>query len=271
MAEKKVPNPKKRARTDDVDKDDSDDEKMEIDGEEIVVDFVFSDPKEIDYKTIKTFVMNYLDGQSWNYSEFTDLLLSQPYIGSLIKIEGDEEGYGFISIINLHEHKDKQCIQQIKAFIRSKVAKGTPEQIKLWGNILEEPRVGLIVNERMLNVPPQLAPHLHKCLYEEVDWALEDGKPFKFDNLIMLTCFYEELAGNPKQKKQKLEEIFFHKVEDSIYKKYATDTLAYRQVINDQDAKWMMDRMARPYRLLILLDATKAKIVVDETSALVNE
>ncbi len=34
--------------------------------------------------------------------------------------------------------------------------------------------LGLILNERMINIPPELAPPLHKMLYEEMENAVEE-------------------------------------------------------------------------------------------------
>jgi hypothetical protein len=33
---------------------------------------------------------------------------------------------------------------------------------------------GLLVNERLINSPPQLAPPLVQALFSEIDWATED-------------------------------------------------------------------------------------------------
>ncbi len=40
--------------------------------------------------------------------------------------------------------------------------------------------LGLILNERMINIPPELAPPLHKMLYEEMENAVEEEVLYKF-------------------------------------------------------------------------------------------
>jgi protein BCP1 len=38
----------------------------------------------------------------------------------------------------------------------------------------EQPGTGLLLNERLINSPPQLAPPLVQALFSEISWAMED-------------------------------------------------------------------------------------------------
>jgi len=42
--------------------------------------------------------------------------------------------------------------------------------VQVW----DQPSTGLIINERLINSPPQLAPPLVQALFNEVAWATED-------------------------------------------------------------------------------------------------
>ena len=42
--------------------------------------------------------------------------------------------------------------------------------LQLW----EAPDTGLLVSERLINCPPQLAPPLQQALFDEVSWAIDD-------------------------------------------------------------------------------------------------
>lgn len=73
---------------------------------EVQVDFAFFDPEEIDFHAIKNFLLPYLEGQTFNASELADLIIAQnEYVGTVVKVEGEDETYGFVSVINLHKHK----------------------------------------------------------------------------------------------------------------------------------------------------------------------
>jgi hypothetical protein len=46
----------------------------------------------------------------------------------------------------------------------------SPCGVQAW----DAPGTGLIINERLVNCPPQLAPPLVQALFDEVGWAVED-------------------------------------------------------------------------------------------------
>lgn len=73
------------------------------------VDFEWFDPQpEFDFHGIKTLLQQLFDtdGQLFELSALTDLILSQPTLGSTVKVDGNEtDAYAFLSILNLQEHQ----------------------------------------------------------------------------------------------------------------------------------------------------------------------
>lgn len=73
------------------------------------VEFEWFDPQpNIDYHGIKSLLQQLFDSDSqlFELSALTDLILSQPTLGSTVKIDGNEtDPYAFLSIVNLQEHK----------------------------------------------------------------------------------------------------------------------------------------------------------------------
>jgi protein BCP1 len=71
-----------------------------------MVDFIFVDPTQNDLHSVKTLLKDYLEDHPFNVTEFAEIIVKQSNVGSMIKIEGDDEqSYGFISVINLHEYQ----------------------------------------------------------------------------------------------------------------------------------------------------------------------
>ncbi len=78
------------------------------------VDFEWFDPQpEYDFHGIKTLLQQLfdVDAHLFDLSALTDLILTQPLLGSTVKV-GDEEtnanatdAYAFLSVINLQEHQ----------------------------------------------------------------------------------------------------------------------------------------------------------------------
>lgn len=86
--------------------EDDDDSGSDVDV--VNVDFEFFDPRPIDYLAIKR-LLNQLfgpDAESLGTSDLTDLILSQPLLGTTVKIDGiDSDPYAFLTVLNLNVHK----------------------------------------------------------------------------------------------------------------------------------------------------------------------
>lgn len=60
-------------------------------------------------------------------------------------------------------------------FLRSRCKKDEHTASKLEALLQgKKGRVGLVVSERLINVPLDLAPPLHQGLFDEISWATED-------------------------------------------------------------------------------------------------
>ena len=73
------------------------------------VEFEWFDPQPaVDFHGIKTLLRQLLDidAQLFNLSELADLILSQPLLGSTVKVDGNEtDPYAFLTVLNLTTHK----------------------------------------------------------------------------------------------------------------------------------------------------------------------
>lgn len=116
--------------------------------------------------------------------------------------------YAVLTVLNLNVHKvsvprdvsshsvhsssrfpfrqDKPCISQLVKYLLSKIPSTSPLHSKLStlvanpaasasDSTASNPRhVGLVLNERLVNMPVQVVPPMFKMLEEELQWALED-------------------------------------------------------------------------------------------------
>lgn len=73
------------------------------------VDFEWFDPQPaVDFHGIKTLLRQLLDvdAQLFDLSALSDLILSQPLLGSTVKVDGNEsDPYAFLTVLNLHTHR----------------------------------------------------------------------------------------------------------------------------------------------------------------------
>lgn len=73
----------------------------------VQADFAFFDPKSDDFHGVKTLLQSYLDDTEWDLSGFVDIILAQTTVGTVIKIEDDEdEGlFAVLTALNLGRYK----------------------------------------------------------------------------------------------------------------------------------------------------------------------
>ncbi|EXJ94069.1 protein bcp1 [Capronia coronata CBS 617.96] len=250
------------------------------------VDFEWFDPQpEIDYHGIKTLLQQLfdVDAQLFELSALTDLILSQPTLGSTVKVDGNEtDPYAFLSVVNLQEHKDKPFIATLIQYLRSK-ANSKPELAPL-AQLLSQstiPAIGLVFTERLINVPSEIVPPMYTMLLEEIDWALQDKEPYNFSHYLILSKTYTEVASKldaeddrPKKKKKaaggSFETMYFHP-EDEVLQRHALCHGGFdystKQDEGHSDSKRAFQELGiKPQGHAILISADQFKPAINEVA-----
>jgi len=99
-------------------------------------------------------------------------------------------------------------------------------------------QVGLILTERLINVPPQVVPPMYKMLLEEISWAIEEKEPYEFSYYLIFSKTYTEVSSSldqevdtpqKKKKKQKTSSqstadasVFYFHPEDEVLIRHAS-------------------------------------------------
>jgi len=221
--------------------EESDDERELID-----VDFEFFDPiADIDWHGIKRLLTQLLqaDAPLFQLNLLADLILSQPLIGSTVKCEGREsDPYAFLSVINLNVHAGHPSVKSLVEYFLSKANSNLALRAVL-EDILTSPshsHVGLILSERLVNMPVQVIPPMYKMLADEIKWATEEKEPFNFKYYLVLSRTYhlspEELessAQNSDRSKRRKGQVnvtdiphFFHP-EDEQFQQSSMHSIHY--------------------------------------------
>ena len=200
------------------------------------MDFEWFDPQPaVDFHGIKHLIRQLLDvdAQIFDLSTLTDLILAQPLLGSTVKVDGNEsDPYAFLSVLNLREHKDKPFIKDLITYVQQK-ASSTPSLSALARLLSQDPipPIGLILTERLINMPAEVVPPMYTMLLEEIAWAIEDKEPYEFTHYLILSKNYKETESKldmeddrPQKKKKKSgdkqEKFYFHP-EDEILEGHA--------------------------------------------------
>ncbi|KAA1468314.1 hypothetical protein DENSPDRAFT_833560 [Dentipellis sp. KUC8613] len=229
------------------DANDGDDSDVSI----VDIDFEFFDPNpEVDFLALKRLILQLFqtDAELFHPHELAELILSQPLIGSTVKTDGREtDPYAFLTVLNMHVHKDHPSIKAIAAYTLLKSANNVPFHATLQSLIgatgLETPNhVGFIFCERLINMPVQIVPHMYRMLTDEIKWAIDDNEPYNFTHFLIISRTYrlspeeaaEMQASAPQSKRQRNAApppppggVYSFHHEDELIKKYASFSLDY--------------------------------------------
>lgn len=238
----------------------------------VQADFAFFDPKPDDFHGVKTLLQTYLDDEQWDLSGFVDLILGQPTVGTVIKIEDDEDNnlFSVITALNLGRYKDHKCIMELKQFLlkvcREKDFIGEQAQ-----------NVGLLVSQRVVNLPLQLLPPLYDALFDEVSWATEDEPTEELRNsfcfkyyLIISRIYKHKNADQEKRSRGDCNEATIYiKPEDEIFHKLSSSFLTFPLHTQQHGAHEL--RNYKLMGLLMIVEADKVSMFRQQLQSLIDE
>ncbi|KAJ7437697.1 p21-C-terminal region-binding protein-domain-containing protein [Mycena latifolia] len=238
-------------RKQDPDEPDSDSDDVSF----VDVDFDFFDPNpNVDYHALKRLLAQLFqrDADRFDLPALVDLILAQPTVGTTIKTDGlESDPYAILTVLNMHAHQAHPSIAALAAYFLEKTASDPPFHAALRALFAgNDTHVGLVLCERLINMPVQTVPPMYRMLSDEIKWALADSEPYAFTHLLFVSRTYhlspaeEEALANrapshksKKSKKQKPQQpalqaappdgIYPFHPEDACIQEYALHALSY--------------------------------------------
>ncbi|KAE8894326.1 hypothetical protein PF005_g2643 [Phytophthora fragariae] len=270
------------AAAQDADADDSDDdmdggEAAAAAGGDVSVDFLFSDPREAHFHSVKQFLLAYLPpSQPFDVSGLANAVVGQVTAGTMVCAEGEDDVYGFITALNLKSFAAEKSVQQVLQYVTKKCPSAELPKLQ---QILNAKNVGLVLNERMVNLPYQLVPALHSALHEDIEWAIENEDTealrdsFKMDYFLILATCTEEKSGSSGSKKGKKSKTtyeqtakFFHNFEDEFLEQEAEISFSFDTPLTERER---VDKSSKT-TVVMLLEREKHKAALASISAMIN-
>lgn len=234
------------------------------------VDFEwFNFDPEVDFHGTKSLLRQLfdVDANLFNMSALSDLILSQPTIGSTVKVDGKgTDAYAMLTALNTAVHKDTEPMNEILKYLVEKAQ--TNEALPAVAELIKAGNhVGLVFSERLINMPSEIAPPLYSMLIEEVEAAVEDKEPYEFSHYLILSRIYQEVEStldveDRKRKKAKEEASRFHfHPEDEVLQKHAVAYGSFSYTKEDDavaDSKRAFQELGiKTYGHMILIEASK--------------
>uniref|UniRef100_A0A8C2JED7 Protein BCCIP homolog n=1 Tax=Cyprinus carpio TaxID=7962 RepID=A0A8C2JED7_CYPCA len=261
--------------------EDSGDSEEEI-NEEVIVDFEAHAISDNDFHGIKTLLQQLFLKSHVNTSDLSDIIIQQNHIGSVIRQaevpeDSDDEAdpdkvFGFISMVNLTERQGVECLEKLKDMLLEQCAKSSsPDVQERFEQLLlgDGQSVGLLLSERFVNVPPQIALPMHKQLQKEMAEAQRTNKPSgkcKFFLMISKTC--KPAKKSRSGAAQPKEELLFVNDEEEFF--YEQATLKFSYCVQDEadscaTGKWSYDDVPmKPYRTVMVIPTDRMGAVMDK-------
>ncbi|KAF9556321.1 hypothetical protein CPC08DRAFT_641712, partial [Agrocybe pediades] len=222
------------------------------------VSFEFYDPNpKVDFHAIKRLLTQLLqrDAEHLYCNELAELILSQPKVGTTIKTDGIEsDPYALFTVLNMHLHHENVSIKAIANYL----LQVTEKHDQAFHNTLKElfsqseAHVGLVLCERLVNMPVQVLPPMYTMLADEVKWANADGEPYQFTHLLFISRVYHlseeeesalansastrrsraDASSGKKHKKERPAETEIVRPADGIYSFHPEDDIVMKSAIH---------------------------------------
>ncbi|CAH0721166.1 unnamed protein product, partial [Brenthis ino] len=174
---------------------------------ELQADFEGRNPEDCDFHGIKQLLRQLFLKSNVDLGGLAQIIISQNYVGSVVKQclddgqdEDDDEDdgsdgvFGITTVLNITKRKEENCIKQIRTLLTTLANDNADDRTKgLVSKILsdEANHVGLVINERILNIPAAISVPLFSSLQSELDKALKKNMPYNFQYLIWICKTYK--------------------------------------------------------------------------------
>jgi protein BCP1 len=252
----------------------------------VQVDFVARTAEDMDSHGIQNLLKQLLLKANVNISDITAHIIAHNYIGSVIKQadfveeelddEDDEQEsvLGIITVINLTHNKGQDFVKQLKSMLRSHCQNCAPSLVGKLEAILDDDKrhVGFIINERIINIPPQISPPSFAALCREMDSAKSKKMKYDFGYYILISKTYRmstdrQTKNKKKKNKNGSKEVHtFVNAEEELFFKEAELTFEF-SVKSERDTgidgQWDMDSdELEPMRTVSVISADKLPVIM---------
>merc|ERR1719419_1272195 len=255
------------------------------------VNFDAQTASDTDFQGIKRLLQQLFLKANVNLSALTDVILGQNHVGSVIKqapMEEEEEEedemetdsvdevFGISTVINLTQRLTEEsrtapsegdkAVKQLVDLLAEKSDKnGGPVQTKTLKEFLtdKDKQTGWLVNERFVNIPPQISLPLYDSLRDEMHSACAKGQKFKFHRFLLMS----------KALKAKGQKFKFHRFllmsngEEELFQEESAFSFSFSVADQQADAETIPEAgndgetSYESWRVVMIIPAEKMEVV----------
>lgn len=185
-----------------------------------------------------------------------------------------EEVFGISTVINLTQRLtdesktpsegDKAIKQMVDLLVDKSDKHGGPVQTKTLREFLtdKEKHTGWLLNERFVNIPPQISLPLYDSLRDEMHSACAKGQKFKFDHFLLISKALKAKGG----KKKDQDAIIFCNGEEELFQEESAFQFAFSVADQQADAETISEAedgetSYESWRVVMIIPAEKMEVV----------
>ncbi|KAI6095911.1 BCP1 family, partial [Pisolithus sp. B1] len=140
------------------------------------------------------------DAESLHTGNLADLILlvADSGVGSTIKTDGEEtDPRAFLIFLRCDAHRDNPTMRALIEYMLSRTPADLAFHSKLSSLLAPktqanqaQPQVGLVLSERLINMPVQTVELIYLMLVDEIQGAVVDGEPYIFTHYLFISRVY---------------------------------------------------------------------------------
>ncbi|XP_015369084.1 PREDICTED: protein BCCIP homolog [Diuraphis noxia] len=259
----------------------------------IDVEFEGRSPEITDFHCIKQLLQQLFLKAPVNLSDMTSVLIHQPNIGSVIKQVADNDDdddeddddyygvdanqvFGITSIINITE-KTSECVENLQKLLLDLSNLHSDSNTTRFVNKLlsdDDNQVGLVINERYVNIPPPISVPLFQALRKELSKLKIKKQSYNFDYIIMICKIYKVKKDKKANKSYEDSEIIWSNGEEEFFDEAADYKFEFC-VQNDKGSglagSWVeSDPEMIPFRRVLIFSMEKFCSITNQLESLLG-
>ncbi|XP_044018676.1 protein BCCIP homolog isoform X2 [Aphidius gifuensis] len=292
--EKKPEDEDEMNQTDEDSNDDNETEVNDEEGTKIMVDFVGRTPEDPDFHGIKILLKQLFLKAQVNVSALSEHIISRNYVGSVVKqgLDGDDDEeesdddddvndvFGITTIVNISHSQNEECVQQLRTLLKDLSTEFADDKTNTTiKNILENDSsaLGLIINERFVNIPADISIPLLENLIADMERACKKKMPYEFQYYVLISKLYKmKIQAGKKANKKKGNteepEVFWSNQEEEIFADDAMCTFEFsvdKETDSGLSGAWAEDDTEMtPFRRVMLFEAAKLPKLIEKVKTM---
>lgn len=175
--------------------------------------------------------------------------------------------FGITTAINLNK-PDVDCINQLRNLVTQKAKESaTIDVYERFKGICESASnvIGFLLNERYVNIPPQIAVPLLESLVKEVERANRKKMPFQFTHYMMMLKFYKMSATKSKGPVEANSTVYTNAEEEIFAENSCTEFEFAAQTDTETESSDLV-----PFRKVIIFEAAKLPHIIQSIKTLIE-